>query len=170
MKKHTLGSTFQQLSSSAITAFGPMGNKHTTLGDFVAENIGHFGENISLSRGWLMSSNDGILSSYVYNSVKIPDSDVAMGTYASFVHLRPNRGTDFSNEEEVRALGVKIGQHIVGMNPTCVMKSEAASGEEEALMDQNYLLDNNVTMKEWLASHDIHVTDFVRFALSENKD
>ena len=56
------------------------------------------------------------------------------------------------------------------MNPTCVMKSEAASGEEEALMDQNYLLDNNVTMKEWLASHDIHVTDFVRFALSENKD
>ena len=83
MKKHTLGSTFQQLSSSAITAFGPMG-KHATLGDFVAENIGHFGENISLSRGCLMSSNDGILSSYVYNSVKIPDSDVAMGTYSIF--------------------------------------------------------------------------------------
>eukprot|EP00731_Ephydatia_muelleri_P037978 Em0617g3a len=90
------------------------------LSDLVAESIGLLSENIVLGRACLMGVKKGTLCGYTYSPSTIPPSTVAMGTYAALVHLLP-AGREWEDEEAARNLGMQIGQHIVGMNPSSVI-------------------------------------------------
>ena len=150
---------------------GPVSDKHGSLGDLMAENIGRFGENISFSRACLMSASTGLVSAYIYNRTILPGSDIAMGKYGSLVHLKLANSKYF-NSLEANEIGRKLGQHIVGMNPQCLEQAVSERGvtnedDSRALLQQAFLIDNNVTVGEWLKSHDISVTDFVRYGVGE---
>ena len=148
---------------SSIPTLGHTGG---SIADLVAKNIGHFGENIVIARGCLATGNNNkVLGSFVYNGVSVPDSGVEMGTYASLVLLEATNDSNRANVDEIKNLGFKIGQHIVGMAPSSVV---AGGNEEgECLVNQSWILDNSVTAGEWLQSHDVHVTDFARYGLGD---
>ena len=58
--------------------------------------------------------------------------------------------------------------------PVCTSEqscdSDGDSSETTVLVDQGYLLDQTVTVGEWLKSHDTQVTSFIRFALGETAE
>ena len=160
----------QHVDPSTVSTLGLKGaNNAGTIADLVAKNIGHFGENITVSRGCLATAvdDDVKLSSYVYNDIVLPESNVVLGTYASFVFLRLiNKGG--AKDDLIESLGVKVGQHIVGMNPTTVDGVGGDGRKGECLVDQPYLLDSSVSVGDWLKSHDLHVTEFIRYELGEH--
>lgn len=133
------------------------------LSDLVAESIGLLSENIVLGRACLMGVKKGTLCGYTYSPSTIPPSTVAMGTYAALVHLLP-AGREWEDEEAARNLGMQIGQHIVGMNPSSVYGS---SDNAEPLVGQKYLLDSTLTVGDLLKQKNTKVSSFVRYALSD---
>lgn len=152
------------MSPSSIPSLGHTGG---SIADLVAKNIGHFGENIVIARGCLATGDDNkVLGSFIYNGMSVPDSIVVMGSYASLVLLKATNNSNRASVNEIKTLGFKIGQHIVGLNPSSVVAG--GNGEGECLVDQQWLLDNSVTAGEWLQSHDVHVTDFARYGLGEH--
>ena len=148
-----------------------------SLSDLVAETIGHFSENVALRRAAVMLSSRGKICSFAYNAKCDTKTGVAMGTYGCLVHLVPSEGDVFAcGEDSVLETGRLIGQHIVGMSPTQVHphgdgdssdRGDSSDGVSRVLIEQPYLLDQTVTVREWLKSRDTQVTGFVRFALGE---
>lgn len=166
--------SLQRLTSEHLSSLVPTttSKSYPSLADLVAENIGLFSENIALKRGLVMSASLGQLCSYTYNGKTDPETGATMGTYASLVHLLPSEGGEFKlDREKVEKVGRKVGQHIVGKAPTMVYPTGSCGcdgdGESDALVEQRYLLDDTVTVGEWLKSHDTQVTSFIRFALGE---
>ncbi len=143
-----------------------------TITDLVAKNIGHFGENIIVSRGCITTTgitagDNNTLSSFVYNDIAVPNTEVVIGTYASLVLLRLVNVGGVTGDF-VKQIGTKIGQHVVGMNPAPILtKKEEEIDGRDCLVDQPYILDSSVSVGDFLRSHDLHVTDFVRYELGE---
>ena len=165
-------SLIQHMSSDTMITLGLKTNNNTgTLADLVAKNIGHFGENIIITRGCLTAAanSNNTLCSFVYNDTAVPNSDVVLGTYASLVLLHLVNAEGGAKTEFVKQIGIKVGQHIVGMNPAPVTRSDGEDETDErgCLVDQPYLLDASVTVGDFLTSHDLHVTDFARYELGE---
>ena len=133
------------------------------LSDLVAESIGLLSENIVLGRACLMGVKRGTLCGYTYSPATITPSTVAMGTYAALVHLLP-AGKEWEDEKAARNLGMQIGQHIVGMNPSSVYGN---SDNADPLMEQRYLLDSTLTVGDLLKQKNAKVSSFVRYALSD---
>lgn len=163
--------SIQHVTHQSLITMVTVSDKHGSLGDLMAENIGCFGENISFSRACLMSASTGLVSTYIYNKTVLPGSDIAMGKYGSLVHLKLANSKNF-NSLEANEIGRKLGQHIVGMNPQCLEqvvneKGVACEDDSKALLQQTFLIDNNVTVGEWLRSYDISVTDFIRYGVGE---
>ena len=156
------------VTASSISQMGlEVTNNPGTITDLVIKHIGHFGENITVSRGCFVTGGSSTLSSFVYNNKTIHSSDIVLGTYGSLVLLHCVKEGKM-DVESLQQFGLKVGQHIVGMNPSLVRKTnENSATNEEALVDQPYLLDPNMTVDDWLKSHDLQVIDFVRYELGE---
>ena len=156
------------VTASSISQMGlEVTNNPGTITDLVIKHIGHFGENITVSRGCFVTVGSSTLSSFVYNNKTIHSSDIVLGTYGSLVLLQCVKEGKM-DVESLQQFGLKVGQHIVGMNPSLVRKTnENTTTNEEALVDQPYLLDPNMTVDDWLKSHDLQVIDFVRYELGE---
>lgn len=165
-----------QYSSAQLSALVPTAKNKSfsSLADVVAESIGNLSENITLSRGLVMLASCGKVCSYIYNAQQDADTGVSVGTYGSLVHLTPSEGDVFKGK--VEEIGRLIGQHIVGMAPTQVFPnsengnnvSTCSDTDTNVLVDQRYLLDQNISVGEWLNSHGVQVTSFVRFGLRED--
>ena len=144
-----------------------------TIGDLVAQAVGHLGENLMVSRGCVMAASKGLLCGFVYNNTASAESTVTMGTYGALVHLLPSVGDtseEFSNPEAVRQVGTKVCQHIVGMNPEVIKPgSRGVNDAGKALLTQEYLLDQSLTVGDLLEKNRVCVTKFVRYALGEDK-
>lgn len=155
------------MTSSDITKLC-LGNNET-VADSVAKQIGHFGENIAIPRACAISAGDQqVLSHFVYNDIQVPDTNVLLGTYASLALIG---GGGVKDNDAIKDIGLKVCQHIVGMNPRPFGDQNGGNSgyveERDKLVDQAFLLDPTRNMGEWLSSHDIHVTDFVRYELGE---
>lgn len=143
--------------------------REQTLGDLVAQAVGNLGENVVVSRGCVMAATKGLLCGFVYNNVASAELAVAMGTYGALLHMLPDTGEAFSNLESVQTLGNRICQHIVGMNPEVVkLGSKGIEDPSKALLSQEYLLDQSVTVGDLLEKNKAKVTKFVRYSLGEN--
>ena len=162
----------QHLTTAELNTLAPQASSgdraHSSLTDLVAATIGHFSENITLRRASIMRSSRGKICSFAYNAKHDTETGVAMGTYGCIVHLVPSEADVFTcGEDSVMETGRLIGQHIVGMSPTQVHPHSEGDSSEGVLLEQPYLLDQAVTVREWLKSRDTQVTGFVRFALGE---
>ena len=140
-----------------------------TVGDLVAQAVGNLGENLVISRGCVMAASRGLLCGFVYNNMAPAESAVAMGTYGALLHMLPETGEEFSNPEPILTLGNRICQHIVGMNPEVVkLGSKGVKDPSRALLSQEYMLDQSVTVGDLLEKNKAKVTKFVRYSLGES--
>lgn len=131
------------------------------VNDLVTKAIGQLSENIHVARGYLVTCNGGMLSSFVYNSTRSGNSQVEMGRYACVAHL-----TSSSNDlTAMQKLGRQICQQIVGDNPA--LSADEHGGLLAALKSQSWLLDPSMTVDEVLAKHEASVTNFVRCECGE---
>jgi translation elongation factor EF-Ts len=148
--------------SHDLMSMEPTDVGHGTLGDLMAENIGLFGENITLTRAChMLATGRGHIGWYVYNGTTVPGTTVTVGKYGCLVHIEPRQEDRMS----LQLVGSRLGQHIVGMNPQGV---GGACGR--GLLQQQFLYDNTVSVERWLESCDAHVIDFVRYAVGETKN
>ena len=134
------------------------------MSDLVTNAVGKLAENIQIARGYLVTATGGMLSSFVYNSTNISGSKVELGSYASVAHLE----TTSDDITHVQQVGRQLCQQIVGDNPALSAKEH--SSPMEALMNQSWLLEPSVTVKEVLAKHGVSVTDFVRCECGESEN
>ena len=143
-----------------------------TIGDVVAQTVGHLGENLIVSRGCVMAASSGLLCGFVYNNIAHAESAVAMGTYGALLHMLPagsNTGEEFTDPESIRVLGRKVCQHIVGMNPEVIkLGSKGVKDSGRALLSQEFLLDPSVMVGDLLEKNRVKVTKFVRYGLGES--
>lgn len=138
-----------------------------TLADLVAEYVGHLSENISITRACTVGITRGLVCSYVYNNLRPPGEEVAVGTYAALLHLLPKEQEEFDNVDAAVMLGRQLCQHVVGMNPQAIDVGGEVK-ESQVLLYQDFLLDSDVTVKSLLERNDAKVTQFVRYALGES--
>ena len=139
-----------------------------SLADVVAETVGNLAENLVLQRGCLFTApeKNGVVCGHVYNTNSISEDGVAMGRYASLLHLSSHQ--EFNDIEAVRKLGVNIAQHIIGMNPLVINEGdEGVTDPSKVLTKQSFLLDDEMLVGNMLAKHDVQITQFIRYALGE---
>ena len=83
------------------------------------------------------------------------------------VALKPKQGD--VNMESVVHLAYKMAQHVVGMNPRVISESTsendaAKDGEvNDVLLEQEYLLDDSVIVRDLLNREGVKVIDFIRY-------
>lgn len=150
------------LNAQAVAGLTTM--KGERMRDLVTKAVGQLSENIHITRGYLVTANSGILSSFVYNSVRSANSQVEMGRYASVAHLTTNSG----DSVVMQKLGRQVCQQIVGNNPT--LSADEHVNLLEALKSQAWLLDPSVTVNEVLIEHGASVTEFVRCECGETEN
>ncbi|KAB5583746.1 hypothetical protein PHYPO_G00099220 [Pangasianodon hypophthalmus] len=135
----------------------------SSVADQLALAIGRLGENISVRRAVSVGvPADWRVGSYVHGAV-LGRSDVPMGRYGALVVFQGGP----EGQEEV--LGRKLGQHIVGEAPLSLGDvGDVSCGESETrLLPQNFLLDSQYTVGQYLALQNARVLDFIRFKCGE---
>ena len=132
------------------------------LKDSIVSAISSLGENIILKQAVAIAtsisnsigaSSHGNISGCVGNSF--------YGKYAALVVVRKEEGKD------LRALCTGLAQHVIGMKPTHIDKEADDPEAESALLNQDYLLDNTMTVRNLLEKHDTDIIDFIRYQCGE---
>lgn len=150
------------LTSQAVAGLATV--EGVKMADLVSNAVGKVAENIQIARGYLVTSTSGMLSSFVYNSTSVSGSKVELGSYASVAHLEVSS----DNSTLVKQVGRQLCQQIVGDNPALSAKEHGSP--LEALVNQSWLLEPSLTVKEVLARHGVSVTDFVRCECGETEN
>ncbi|NRB11488.1 MAG: elongation factor Ts [Rickettsiaceae bacterium] len=83
-----------------------------TVDELVTENIATIGENLNLRRMKCVQVNNGIIASYIHNSVT-----EGMGKIAVLVALESS-----GDKEKLMELGKQIAMHIAAARPECLNK------------------------------------------------
>jgi len=167
-----------------------------TVSEAIADTIAKVGENMTLRRAAVLSVSQGVVASYVHNSV----SD-GLGKIGVIVGLESP-----GNTEELLALGRKLSMHVASSNPQALDASEldpsivarekailaekhqgkpanvvekiVESGlktfyKEVCFVDQEYIHEPGKTVAQALKEAErqvggaIKITGFVRYALGE---
>merc|ERR1712116_52868 len=148
----------------------------TKLSDLVALNIGQIGENMNLRRGASIGSADKNIklaySSHPSQSVE----EVLVGKYGAVVAYeesvdQPESLKDLPENVTVEKLPRQLCQHIIGMNPKTLNRTEqgaeVSSDEETALYHQEFVSDPEYTVGEILQLAGWKVHAFLRFECGE---
>lgn len=165
-------SAFTETFRTNPTKLGPAG-EHKSVSDAIVHAVGQLAENIVLSSGCLVEVEEGIVTSYVYNNVhqsQVPLDVIEMGvgTFVSLVHLRPCKDCTLPSSEIVK-LGHRIGQHVVGTDPSSVSSEEEEGAASSPLLTQSFLFDASVTVGEMLKRSGVEVLGFTRHGLREEE-
>ena len=164
--------TFSENFQNNPTRLGPVG-EHGTVSDAITHAVGMLSENVVLSNGCVVEVEEGTLTSYVYNNVhqsQVPVDQIEMGvgTFTSLVHLRPCENCALSSSEIVE-LGRRIGQHVVGADPSAVSSEGSEEATSSSLLAQSFLLDSSVTVGKMLEEDGVEVLGFTRHGLREKE-
>ena len=104
--------------------------------------------------------------------------DVLMGRYAGLVTFTHDKPPPEEGADEHRLtwyeIGNQLAQHIVGMNPRKIgdpetNKPRRNKDKETKLIFQEFLLDEDLTVQEYLEENKVQVLDFLRFGLGEEE-
>lgn len=144
-------------------------NSGETVAETVARTIGKLGENIKISKVVTMTTEvSNVIGSYTHGSFVKSVAGCSLGRYGGLVALRPKDSTTSLNS--VQQLANKVAQHVVGMNPKVIAQDgsgkndSALDGEtSDVLLEQEYLLDDSLTVKDFLEKEGVEVVDFVRY-------
>ena len=83
------------------------------------------------------------------------------------VAVKPIQGDP--DVDSVLRLASRLAQHVVGMNPSVIEEDGSDNGAVKdgetsgALLEQEYLFDDSVIVKDLLSREGIQVVDFVRY-------
>lgn len=76
-------------------------------------------------------------------------------------------------DEEVDEIGKQLAQHIIGLNPQTIEPKAGAEGmkdeEPTALLQQEFVFDEDITVSQYLNDSNIKVFDFIRFECGVNE-
>jgi elongation factor Ts len=101
-----------------------------TLAEAIGETIAKIGENMSLRRASSLSVANGVIGTYVHNSV-----DQDLGKIAVMVALESN-----ANSDELKRFGRMLAMHVAASNPQAIDPSgldpEVVRREKEVLADK----------------------------------
>lgn len=139
-----------------------------TVGESVTRTIGKLGENIKITKAVTMTTEvSNVIGSYVHGPFVTSSGGCSLGRYGGIVALKPKQ--DEANVDSMLNLANKLAQHVVGMNPKVIAEDDSAhkaakeSDTSDALLEQEYLLNDSVTVKELLNREAVEVIDFVRY-------
>ncbi|XP_054150888.1 LOW QUALITY PROTEIN: elongation factor Ts, mitochondrial [Melozone crissalis] len=141
-------------------------------GDLLSEHLalamGRLGERLALRRaGWLRAPPGGFVATYAHGWVPAGPA-VAMGTYGALVACGgPGPGPP---PAELRELGRRVAQHVVGMAPTALgtPEDELGGDSETRLLAQGALMEPGVPLGRYLRDRGgLRVCDFLRFQCGE---
>lgn len=92
-----------------------------------------------------------------------------LGKYGAIIALEPNpprqdvEGDQVKNKDELTQIGKQLAQHIIGMNPlTIEPKNEIVESEPTALLQQQFIFDDELTVSDFLRDENVKIIDFVR--------
>ncbi|KAL4232317.1 hypothetical protein ACF0H5_009888 [Mactra antiquata] len=160
-----------------------MKDEDVTLSDKVALLVGKLGENIAIRRAASISKDSStVVSSFVHASGPPMVKDgIKLGKFAAITKVEI---------PDVDGIAKELCQHIVGMNPTEMgewrpkpidkkelkkkkkekeeNKSRPEDKVEQRLLDQEFLLDSQFTVRSYLHDNAPKVEDFVRMECGED--
>lgn len=139
-----------------------------TVGDSVTRTIGKLGENIKINKVVTMTTEEtNAIGRYVHGSFVTSSEGCFLGRYGGIVVIKPKH--DEVNVDSILNLANKLAQHVVGMNPAVISEQDRENKEAElgdssnVLLEQDYLLDEKVTVKDLVEKEQVEVVDFVRY-------
>jgi elongation factor Ts len=101
-----------------------------SIADAITETIAKIGENMSLRRAASLSVGNGVIASYVHNSV-----DEGLGKIGVIVALESS-----GNAEELARFGRMVAMHVAASNPQAIdasgLSPDAIRREKEVLADK----------------------------------
>ena len=146
-----------------------LSNSEETVNDLVLQVVGRLGERIMVKRAVTMTTEqDCVIGRYTHGPFTSNIDGCQMGKYAAMVALQPT-SSDADNVK-MATLATCLSQHIVGMNPSCISSKDIAGqniDKGEILEEQNYLMDETITVKELLDSNNVSIVDFLRMECGE---
>ena len=146
-----------------------LSNSEETVNDLVLQVVGRLGERIMVKRAVTMTTQqDCAIRLYTHGPFTCNIDACQMGKFAAIVALEPT--VSDGDSEKMAALATSISQHIVGMNPAYISSNDIAGqslDKGEILEEQNYLMDESVTVKELLDNNYVSVIDFLRMECGE---
>ena len=145
-------------------------HSNETVESAIVQLVGRLGERIKLRRAISMTSEtSSVLGRYAHGPFTFDLDGCLMGKYAALVAVQPNNGSS-GNVEPLQALATRLAQHIVGMGPRFISLDDAEGDDvihSDVLLEQQYLMDDSITVKELLQKHNANVVDFIRLVCGE---
>lgn len=139
-----------------------------TVADTVARTIGKLGENIKINKAITMTTEaSNVIGSYVHGPFVTSLGSCSLGRYGGMVAVKPRQSD--ADVDSVQRLANRLAQHVVGMNPSVIEEdgsnNEAVKDGEASnvLLEQEYLLDDSIIVKDLLNTEEVEVVDFVRY-------
>ena len=133
-----------------------------TLKESIVSAISQLGENIVVKRAvTIATSKSNLIGAYAHGNISGRIDGYHYGKYAALVVMRPKSERDSTEVCE------GVAQHVIGMRPLYIWKEADHPEAELALLNQDYLLDSSVTVKEHIEKYDTDVVDFVRYQCGE---
>ncbi|KAF7492969.1 Elongation factor Ts [Sarcoptes scabiei] len=159
-------------------------------GNRLVESINKLGENIRFLRACIIKTNqiDIRLLPYAHavaSKIESNDINVQLGKYGTIIAVRPKNQIEQSKNDlesnevsyDIQELGARLGQHIIGLSPKSVLREDDTgeklpddiNGDEEPtdLLRQKFLLNEDITVKQFVDNSNVEVLDFIRFECGE---
>ena len=147
-----------------------LSNSDETVNDLVLQVVDRLGERIMLKRAVTMTTEqDCVIGRYTHGPFTSNVDGCQMGKYAAIVAIQQPTTSNTGNEI-LATLATSLSRHIVGMNPGCISSRDTAGeniDKDEILEEQNYLMDETITVKELLDRNNVSVVDFLRMECGE---
>ena len=124
-----------------------------------------------------------VIDFFFSGNQKLQNGQCLLGKYGSLVLFKHNpvENIEDPSDEDLpkikmlttAQLGRQLCQHVVGMNPTGLREVESnepnKKPDETKLLSQPFLLDEELTVQEFLAQNNADVLDFVRLECGEEE-
>lgn len=158
------GNTISKISLSQDEITRLKADDGKTIADHTALAIGLIGENINVKRALCMTVDKGMKLFGAVHPASINPGAVAFGKYAALVALQC--------ETECSDPGRQLCQHVIGLRPVKLGNPETDqpavnSDEETALLFQEFLLNPQLTVREYLEQQGIRILEFARYEMGE---
>ncbi|KAL1774879.1 elongation factor Ts, mitochondrial [Sigmodon hispidus] len=154
------------LNSSELSELTAGPNREGSLKDHLALAIGKLGENMILKRAaWVKVPSGFYVGSYVHGVMQNPSlHNLVLGKYGALVVCETSE-----QSANLKDVGRRLGQHVVGMAPLSVgsLDDEPGGETETRMLSQPYLLDPSITLGQYVQPQGVSVIDFIRFECGE---
>eukprot|EP00795_Rhopilema_esculentum_P011615 gene11615-21853_t len=132
------------------------------LKDSIVSVISQLGENIVINRAVTIStSKTNLIGIYAHGNNSGHIDGVHFGKYLGLVVLHNN------GDPKITSLATGLAQHVVGMRPQYIDKEVNDNEAELVLLNQEYLLDGDITVRNLLEKFNTRVIDFLRYQCGE---